>query len=226
MHEWEAFPSSERVAAALIQGALSAQRPGDPMNTMTSTRLNGPDTACASATSQPATQRASGGSIRPRHHRIAGLLAAAALLLGVGQAMAQVNVGVSVEVSQPGVYGRVDIGNRPPPQIYVPQPVIIAPPPRLPRAEAVYLWVPLEHRRNWKRHCGEYRACGVPVYFVRDDWYRDNIHRGEGRRNDHGHGHDRGRHRGHDHDHGDRRDDRRDDRGDDHGGGRGGRDGR
>lgn len=198
------------------------------MNTMTSTRLNGPATAPAGATSESASRREVGSAIRPLHRRTAGLLAAAALLFCAGQAMAQVNVGVSVEVSQPGVYGRVDIGSRPPPQIYVPQPVIIAPPPRLPRAEAVYLWVPLEHRRNWKHHCGEYRACGVPVYFVRDDWYRDNVYRGEGRRDDHGHGHghDRGRHRGHDDDHGDRRDDRRDDRGDDRGGGRGGRDGR
>ena len=33
------------------------------------------------------------------------------------------DVGVSVEISQPGVYGRIDIGRFPAPQVIVPQPV-------------------------------------------------------------------------------------------------------
>lgn len=87
------------------------------------------------------------------------------------------DVGVSIGISQPGVYGRVDIGRFPQPQLYVQQPVIIsapvyaAPPP-------VYLWVPPGHRKDWRRYCGQYQACGQPVYFVQDNWYRE---RGPGR---------------------------------------------
>lgn len=117
------------------------------------------------------------------------LTAAAALgLAAIFPARAE--VGVSIEISQPGVAGRIDIGRFPTPQVVLPQPVIIRPVPPLPRAavplpppEPVYLWVPPGHQRNWARHCERYRACGVPVYFVRDDWYhRDGPGRDEGHR--------------------------------------------
>ena len=41
-----------------------------------------------------------------------------------------VNIGVSIGINQPGVYGRIDIGNNDygPPALVYPQPVIIAPP--------------------------------------------------------------------------------------------------
>jgi hypothetical protein len=82
------------------------------------------------------------------------------------------DIGVSIEISQPGVFGRIDIGRFPQPAVIVPHPVIVAPPPVVHvQPQPVYLWVPLEHRKNWHRHCREYNACGVPVYFVRHDWY-------------------------------------------------------
>ncbi|HET7200698.1 MAG TPA: hypothetical protein VFI80_07795 [Burkholderiales bacterium] len=81
-------------------------------------------------------------------------------------------VGVSVEISQPGVYGRIDIGRFPAPQVIVPQPVIIQPGVVAgPRVQPIYMWVPPGHRKNWGRYCAQYHACGVPVYFVRHDWY-------------------------------------------------------
>ena len=52
-----------------------------------------------------------------------GLLATAA------SAVNATDVGVSVQISQPGVYGRVDIGRFPQPQVIVAQPVVVAPPP-------------------------------------------------------------------------------------------------
>ena len=113
------------------------------------------------------------------------------------------DVGVSIQFSQPGVFGRVDIGQYPePPQVIVPQPVIIAPPPpAVPPPEPVYLWVPLEHRKHWDRYCEEYHACRHPVYFVNHVWYRDHVMasrgRGEGRHEDEGE-RGRGRHKGHD----------------------------
>src|SRR5690242_12448015 len=82
------------------------------------------------------------------------------------------DIGVSVEISQPGVYGRIDIGRFPTPQVIVPQPVIIQPGVVAgPRVQPIYMWVPPGHRKNWGRYCAQYHACGVPVYFVRHDWY-------------------------------------------------------
>lgn len=93
------------------------------------------------------------------------------------------DVAVSIGFSQPGVYGRVDIGRYPQPVLVAPQPVYIGPPAY---ADPVYLWVPPEHRRDWRHHCHRYGACGAPVYFVQDGWYRQNVvmHRE--------HAHDRG----------------------------------
>ncbi len=115
---------------------------------------------------------------------------------------ADVEVGVSVQISQPGVYGRIDIGRFPQPQVVVAQPVIIERPVRVVRpAEPVYLWVPPGHRKNWRKHCREYGACGVPVYFVQDGWYDQHVHpRGKGKGKDkekgHGHGHGNGHGKG------------------------------
>jgi hypothetical protein len=115
------------------------------------------------------------------------------------------DVGVSIGFSQPGVYGRVDIGRYPQPMLIAPQPVYVGRPVY---REPVYLWVPPGHRRDWRHHCGHYGACGAPVYFVEDGWYRQNVvvrherERGrEWRRDD---GHDHHHDRGHDRDRGDR----------------------
>jgi hypothetical protein len=84
------------------------------------------------------------------------------------------DIGVSVQISQPGVYGRVDIGRFPQPEVVVAQPVIIGRP--MPRVEPVYMWVPPGHRAHWSRYCGQYHACGLPVYFVQDRWYGEHVH--------------------------------------------------
>ena len=102
---------------------------------------------------------------------LAGLLAAAAPAMA-----ADVNVGVSIGFSQPGVYGRIDIGTYPQPQVIVAQPVIIQRPSRVP--PPVYLWVPPGHQKDWKKHCKHYNACGVPVYFVQDAWYQEQVVQG------------------------------------------------
>jgi len=94
-------------------------------------------------------------------------------------ALAQPSVGVSIGINQPGVYGRIDIGNAPPPPaaIYYPQPVIIAPTPVATYQRPIYLYVPQGYQANWGRYCGRYNACGQPVYFVRDQWVREHYHR-------------------------------------------------
>lgn len=100
-------------------------------------------------------------------------------------AMAATDVGVSIQITQPGVYGRVDIGRYPPPVLVVPQPVVIRSVPVVQAAQPVYMWVPPGHRKNWRKHCDHYGACGVPVYFVQDRWYHEHVappHRGPGHR--------------------------------------------
>lgn len=117
-------------------------------------------------------------------HLLALALAAAAL---APQAYAA-DVGVTVEISQPGVFGRIDIGRYPQPAVIVPQPVVVEPPVVHVQPQPVYLWVPREHRKNWRKHCREYNACGVPVYFVRHDWYDRNVRYAAGSRERDGRG--------------------------------------
>ncbi|VTU25138.1 hypothetical protein [Variovorax sp. PBL-E5] len=137
------------------------------------------------------------------------MLAVAAL----GSANAQPSVGVSIGINQPGVYGRINIGDLPRPALILPQPVIIAPAPV--QRPPIYLYVPAAHQQNWRRYCGRYNACGQPVYFVQESWVRQRYeaeHPGWGRGRhrgweDHGHrDHDRGwdheHDRGHGHDRG------------------------
>lgn len=113
--------------------------------------------------------------------------------LAIFGAIAQTSVGVSIGINQPGVYGRIDIGNYPPPLVINPQPVIIM---QSPVVEPLYLYVPPGHQKHWDRHCREYRACDRPVYFVREEWVRDRYeerrrYESEGE-DEHDHDHDRG----------------------------------
>ena len=107
------------------------------------------------------------------------------------------DVGVSVEISQPGVYGRIDVGRFPGPQVIVPQPVIIQPGVVVGApVQPIYMWVPPGHRKNWGRYCAQYRACGYPVYFVRHDWYNREVRGPREHRGDRDRGHEE-RGRGH-----------------------------
>jgi hypothetical protein len=110
-------------------------------------------------------------------------------------ALAQTSVGVSIGINQPGVYGRVDIGNLPPPPVILPRPVLIAPPAIAVQAPPpMYLYVPPGHQKHWAKHCAEYGACGHPVYFVQEKWVRERYEREHGR--DEGKGHDKGHGKG------------------------------
>jgi hypothetical protein len=104
--------------------------------------------------------------------RVFALALAAATMLTAVHAR---DIGVTVEISQPGVFGRIDIGRFPRPAVIVPQPVIIVEPPVVVQPQPIYMWVPPGHRKNWRKHCRAYNACGVPVYFVRHDWYEKHV---------------------------------------------------
>ena len=132
-----------------------------------------------------------------------------AMCVGVGvgaagavQAAPNVNVSIDGRMA-PGVYGRIEIGNAPPPVLVYPQPVVIYQPVRPVQAAPIYLNVPPGHAKNWSKHCRRYNACGQPVYFVRTAEYepgyrdyREQEHDGKDKdkgrgRGKHGHGHDR-----------------------------------
>lgn len=127
-------------------------------------------------------------------------LALALATCALAPAFAQTSVGVSIGVSQPGMYGRIDIGNVAPPRVIHAQPVVIAPTPVAMHQNPIYLYVPPGHQKNWGKHCGRYNACGQPVYFVQESWVRERYeerrgHEGRGNRG-HGRDHDRDGDRG------------------------------
>lgn len=99
-------------------------------------------------------------------------LFAAALAAAAVPALAA-DVGVSISVGQPGFYGRIDIGRFPHPAVIHPEPVIIHPGPIGMVRRPIYLRVPPGHAKDWRKHCHRYDACGQPVYFVQESWYRD-----------------------------------------------------
>ena len=119
------------------------------------------------------------------------------------------DVGVSVSISQPGVYGRIDIGSFPQPAVVQAQPVIIQQPrvvvarqsQPVPPVQPVYLWVPPGHQKHWAKHCNKYNACGTPVYFVKDEWYQEHVMKDKDSRGDRdgrgGHGKGKGHGKGH-----------------------------
>jgi hypothetical protein len=126
------------------------------------------------------------------------IAAACVLALCAASAQAQPNVNIIVggEVA-PGVYGRVEIGNAPPPPVFYPRPVtIVRPPPRVVVEEPIYLHVPPGHAKHWSKHCRAYNACGRPVYFVRSAEYEPG-YRPDRHDDEHGPGKGRGHGKGH-----------------------------
>lgn len=111
--------------------------------------------------------------------KIARLRAALALAgaIACGAAFAPAasaaDVGVSVQVGQPGFYGRIDIGDAPRPMLVYPEPIIVQPAPVAVVRQPIYLRVPPGHAKHWAKHCHRYSACGQPVYFVQEQWYED-----------------------------------------------------
>lgn len=92
---------------------------------------------------------------------------AAALVAVLATSACAPGMGVAV-YGQPVYYGEIDMEYGVPPVIFA-SPIVIdggdddGPP--------IYLHVPPGYERHWARHCGEYNACGRPVYFVRERWY-------------------------------------------------------
>ena len=107
---------------------------------------------------------------------------AALMWMAATSAQAQVDIRASIgTASAPGIYGRIDIGQTLPPPLLYAQPVVIQRPALIVQQDPLYLYVPREHAKHWRKHCRQYQACGQPVYFVRDrpqhvQWHGDDKH--------------------------------------------------
>jgi len=115
------------------------------------------------------------------------------------------DVGISISIGEPGFFGQLVIGDADRPRVIDARPVEVV--HRYRNLAPIYLRVPDEQRRNWRRFCDRYNACARPVLFVRDDWYRNEYapryrkEHGNDRHDDHGRGDDNGHGNSHDRDH-------------------------
>jgi hypothetical protein len=101
-------------------------------------------------------------------------------LIALAGTAAHAEVGVSVNIGEPGFFGQINIGSEPPPAVIMERPVVIEHAP--PGVAPIYLRVPAGYEKHWRDHCREYHACDRPVYFVREDWYQNRYH---GHRDEH-----------------------------------------
>ena len=108
------------------------------------------------------------------------LSAIALAAAGIPAAHAQyANVVITGEI-QPGVYGRVEFGNAPPPPVVYAQPVVVVRDRRYAN-HPYYLHVPPGHAKKWDKHCHRYNACYRPVYFVKSVEYEPGYVRSKGK---------------------------------------------
>ena len=97
------------------------------------------------------------------------IIVALTLAAACSQAVAAYTNTTAGGTLRPGVYGRIEVGRSPPPPVIYAQPVIVTRTVPATQAKPVYLYVPSGQVRRWAKHCGKYRACELPVYFVRMD---------------------------------------------------------
>jgi hypothetical protein len=139
-----------------------------------------------------------------KHFLIAAAVAAVTIITNFNTT-ALAEVGVSINIGQPGFYGQLDPNGYPQPRVIYRQPKAIG---RVPiNQPPVYMRVPPNQAKNWRKHCRKYNACDERVLFVQDNWYnreyvpryqeqhgdrREHGNNGNGNSNGNG-GHGRGR---------------------------------
>jgi hypothetical protein len=100
---------------------------------------------------------------------IAAAVTVASIAVGTTTVLAA-DVGLSINIGQPGFYGQLDPRGYPQPRVIYRQPKSIN---RVPISQPpVYMRVPPSHAKNWGKHCKKYNACGERVLFVQDKWYK------------------------------------------------------
>lgn len=97
-------------------------------------------------------------------------LSGLALAAVVSQAQASYVNATAGGPLRPGVYGRIEVGKAaPPPPVIYSKPVVASRALLPASVKPVYLYVPPGQVRKWATSCGKYKACDLPVYFVRMD---------------------------------------------------------
>lgn len=102
---------------------------------------------------------------------LVSIVAVFAGMLPIWAAAANVGVGVAIE-ELAEYYGRIDVQSVPAAWLVYEKPQTIEPAAGGSGVAPIYLRVPAEHHRKWFKYCREYQACGQPVYFVKDSWYK------------------------------------------------------
>lgn len=97
-------------------------------------------------------------------------LLAAALSVAAAAASA---ADVAVSAGHPDYFGQLEVGHLAPPAVVYENAVIVRGKRRVEGAEAIYMRLPEKQVRQWSKYCSRYDACGRPVYFVKDEWYRN-----------------------------------------------------
>ena len=70
-------------------------------------------------------------------------------------------------------YGQIDIRPALKPKIIFPEPVLVRQVDVVTPGEPVYMRVPSDHAKDWRKYCQKYNACDQRVFFVDDKWYRN-----------------------------------------------------
>ena len=104
-------------------------------------------------------------------------LAACACSAGITDARAGNGTVIALDEVTPGVYGRVQVSDVPPLLVY-PKPIRVVRTRR--HLKPIYLHVPPVHAKRWGRYCYKYRACHMPVYFVKSTEYGPSRREGDG----------------------------------------------
>nr|WP_314899036.1 hypothetical protein [uncultured Deefgea sp.] len=116
-----------------------------------------------------------------------------ALLLSVATLSAFAgSVGISIHLGDPDFYGAIDAAQRYQPQVIYKRPIVVN--QSMYSYPPLYLRVPPGYTKRWSRYCAAYNACGRPVYFVKDSWYRE-AYQDRYYRNKHERGHGHHKHR-------------------------------
>lgn len=103
---------------------------------------------------------------------MAGKAAAAAAALMIGAAQAGAATQVNISIGDSGYWGAIPMMNGLRPDVWNTTP-IVAIGAAIAGASILYLNVPEAQRRDWRHYCSRYDACGRPVRFVKNNWYRD-----------------------------------------------------
>ena len=100
-----------------------------------------------------------------------------ALLACAATAAGAADVGLSINIGDPGYYGVI---SEPQPVVVYQEPVVVRH-TTVVREEPLYLRVPPGHYKHWSKHCMEYGACDRQVYFVDEGWYETTYRERRGR---------------------------------------------